>query len=148
VDGYDGFEPTRELQASVHRDLARIVDYGEVHSREYGGSWLEARHNYAVSFSGSVEEHEAALAADLELPERLQVRACIYSYAQLKEIQTAIAEEEMGRDPVGVTLVGVDVRRNVVRVGVLLGHTDVEQRLNDRYGPTIAIEEGRIAQKF
>jgi hypothetical protein len=148
VNGYDGFEPTRELQASVNRDLQRILEYGELHPSDYGGRWLQDRHNYGVSFARSVDGHKEALAEDLELPERLLVRRCSFSYRHMAEIQMAIEEEEMKRPPNAVTLVAPDAKNNVLRVGVLPGHPDVERRLNDRYGSLISIEEGGVAQAF
>lgn len=148
MEAYDGFEPTPELQISVNRDLQRILEYGEQHPSEYGGRWLEDRHNYGVSFTGSVDYHKTALAGALELPERLRVQQCSNSCGQLTETQMAIVEEEMKRPPNAVTLVAPDQRHNVLRVGVLPGHRDVEQRLRERYGSIISIEKGDVAQAF
>jgi hypothetical protein len=48
VVGYNGHEPTWELQASVNRDLQRISECGQHYPHDYGGNWLENRLNYGI----------------------------------------------------------------------------------------------------
>jgi hypothetical protein len=60
VDDYDEDEPTGDLQMLVNEDTQRIMAYG--HAGEYGGSWLNrADRIYGVSFTASLEQHEAPM---------------------------------------------------------------------------------------
>ena len=136
----------------MNSDLQRIDDYGQEHSEAYGGHWIQDGRAYGVSFTGSVENHEAALRALLNLPDRLRVTQCTYSHAYLREMQQTVWDSEVTTNPDGtvqteaVVGIGVDVPGNVLRVRVLPGHPDAEERLISRYGPIISIEIGGRAK--
>jgi hypothetical protein len=145
VVGYNGHEPTWELQASVNRDLQRISECGQHYPHDYGGNWLENRLNYGISFTRSVDDHGSKLATRLELQHACGwERALIHLLSSLRSKET-IDNEAMGLDDITVTSVGVDQRHNVVRVGVRPEHPDVRQRLRDNNGPTVRIEDSAIA---
>jgi hypothetical protein len=154
VSGYDGFEPTGDLQMQVNADLQSIRAYGELHPEAFGGHWLKDRHVYGVAFTASSEDHGAALGALLRLSERLRVVRCEHSLAELRGLQAAIHRAELRTDDEGrlvtegVVGVGVDVKENVVEVRVLAGHPEVEARLRAEYGARVSVREGGIAKAF
>lgn len=141
---YDGYEPSGELQQLVHADLWRIGEYGLEHPDAYGGHWLDKR-LYGVSFTGSLDLHDAALRSLLALPERLRVVQCTYTHSYLRHMQEVIFETEVKKNQDGTLRVdgvhgaGVDVRNNVVVVQVLPDRPNVEDRLVKRYGPLVSV---------
>jgi hypothetical protein len=154
VPGYDGFEPTGDLQMLVNADLQSIAAYGERHPDEYGGCWLQDRHRYGVAFTASTGDHQAALEELVRLPDRLRVVCCGYSLAELRDLQAAIARAELRTDDQGrlvtegVIGLGVVVRDNLVQVLVLAGHPEVEARLRAAYGARVSVRGGGISEAF
>jgi hypothetical protein len=154
VDGYDGFEPTWDLQEHVNADLFMIADYGERHADHYGGCWLQHWHLYGVSFTDAISDHQAELEALVGLPDRLRIKRCSRSLRQLRDTVKAIEHAEMQHAPdgslvvTGVVGLAARVQRNVVVVRVLPGHQEVEDRLRAMYGPLISVVPGALAQAF
>jgi hypothetical protein len=149
VDDYDGDEPTGDLQMLVHEDTQRIMAYGHEHSGEYGGSWLNrADRTYGVSFTGSLEQHEAALGSTLNLPERLRVRRSLYSFAELQEVCVRLQTEDWDLSDLddegrpAINGFGPNQEAGVVQVRVQSRRPDISARLVAKYGSRIAIEEG------
>jgi hypothetical protein len=149
VDDYDGDEPTGDLQMLVHEDTQRIMAYGHEHPSEYGGSWLNrADRTYGVSFTGSLEQHEAALGSTLNLPERLRVRRSLYSFAELQEVCVRLQTEDWDLSDLddegrpAINGFGPNQEAGVVQVRVQSGRPDISVRLVAKYGSRIVIEEG------
>jgi hypothetical protein len=149
VQDYDGDEPTGELQTLVNQDMTRILEYGQDHPDDYGGRWLDrGDRTYGVTFTKSVERHEAALRAVLNISERLRVQSCAHSYAELSAVCDRLRNEDWGLSAVdqggkpAISGFGPSEKEGVVWVRVQSGRADVSQRLLNKYGLLIAVEEG------
>jgi hypothetical protein len=149
VDGYDGEEPTGQIQALVNEDLQRIMGYGLSHPDEYGGCWLTRDdRTYGVSFTGSLARHGSALGAAVNLPERLRVQRCRYSLADLEEVCARIRNEDWdrndhhGKGRLAISGFGPSQRRGVVTVRIQIGRSDISERLEAKYGDRISVVEG------
>jgi len=141
-------------QGVLWPDLERIDRYGLEHADEYGGHWLEDREFLGVAFTNALQEHESALKALLDYPDRVRAVRCEYSLARLSQVQEKLFEAEIRRGSAGstqlegVVALGVDVMRNVVVVRVRPDRSDVAERLAVQYGPIVDIELGGPAFAF
>jgi hypothetical protein len=149
VDGYDGDEPTGQLQALANEDFQRIMGYGRLHLEEYGGCWLiRDDRTYGVSFTGSLARHESALGAAVNLPERLRVQRCHYSLAELEEVCARIRNADwdrndtIGKGRLAISGFGPSHREGVVKVRVQIDRPDISERLVAKYGDRISVVEG------
>ncbi len=149
MNGYDGDEPTWDLQMLVNQDLDRILKYGREHLDEYGGRWMNrADRTYGVSVTGSLERHQAALGTILNLPKRLKIRRCRYSLAELEDVCHRLRTEDQDLSEVdekgrpALYGYGPDEKAGVVSVHVQRGRLDVAERLMAKYGPQITVELG------
>lgn len=149
MDDYDGDEPTGDLQILVNEDTQRIMAYGQEHAGEFGGSWLNrADRTYGVSFTGSLEQHEAALRTALNLPERLRVRRSLYSFAELQDVCVRLQSEDWDLREVddkgrpAINGFGPNQEAGVVEVLVQSGRPEISPRLLAKFGSRVAIEEG------
>jgi hypothetical protein len=148
VQDYDGDEPTGGLQDLVNLDMSLILYYGQQHENDYGGRWFNPNdRTYGVAFTGSLERHETALRALLSLPERLRVQTCDHSYAELSAVCDRLRVEDWGFDAADETErppisgFGPSQRKGVVQVWIQPGRADVSQRLLEKYGSLIVLEE-------
>lgn len=149
MNEYDGDEPTGELQMLVNADMQRIMAYGREHPGEFGGTWLNrADRTYGVSFTGSLEQHEAALGSTLNLPERLRVQHGRYSLAELQEVCVRLRTEDWDLGDVddegrpAISGFGPNQETGVVEVRVQSSRPKVSARLVAKYGARIAVKEG------
>jgi hypothetical protein len=148
VQGYDGDEPTGDLQGLVNLDMSLILHYGQEHGNDYGGRWFNPHdRTYGVAFTGSLERHETALRALLSLPERLRVRTCDHSYAELSAVCDRLRVEDWGFDTAdetgrpAISGFGPSEKKGVVQVWIRPGRTDVSRRLLAKSGSLIVVEE-------
>jgi hypothetical protein len=96
-------------QARLEPTLEAAQMYREQHPDEFGGiywEWEPVMH-VELLFTGHVEEHLAALRALVPHPDRIEVRHCRYSDAQIKAWQEQIHEWVRGRwASLSVTVIG------------------------------------------
>jgi hypothetical protein len=148
VQDYDGDEPTGQLQMLVNADMARILEYREDHRDEYGGRWINRDdRTYAVTFTNSLERHEASLRTVLNLPERLRIQRCLHIYAELSALCERLPTEDWDLSDLdqngkpAVSGFGPDEKEGVVRVRVQRSRADVAAKLSSKYGSLIAVQE-------
>ena len=110
-------EHAAEVAAAVER-------YGQEHRDSFAGLWIDwTFHGITAAFTGSVEEHEAALEqlATSEVPVRaVKTR---HTLAELEQVQRQLANPELGIMPFAS---GIDVMQN--RVELTLGVLDDKTR--------------------
>ncbi len=148
VKGYDGDEPTNELQSLVNEDMTRILEYGQDHADDYGGRWLNRPdRTYGVSFVVSVQHHDAALRKILHLPDRLSVQSRRHTFRAIIKVCDQLREdwnlgELADNGQPAISGWGPDEQEGIVRVRVQRSRPDVSARLVGKYGSLIAVEEG------
>lgn len=114
----------------------RVESYGIEHPDEWAGSYLEIRTGvYVALFTGSLEEHEAALRQLVGPAAMWAVRAARWSYADLGEREHEVASDVAWLASIGARYqgIGVDVVRNAVVVKVSSGDPEAPARIIDHY---------------
>jgi hypothetical protein len=116
---------------------ANVRDYLSQHADEFGGEYVgkAGLRQYVVIFTGHLDEHRKALQAIYAYPQDLIVQGATFSLQQLDSTQSRIFGD---RTPllshgVDLTVVGANIRHNVVSVGVSTLTQSVVDELQKRY---------------
>jgi len=118
--------------------------YGKEHVDVFAGLFV-ADGRVWVGFTADASGHVAAIRERLARPEMLVAFEARYSEDELRALQARISHDidQLARLGVGVSSIGVDVRRNRVEVGVRTVGGRGPRLLRDRYGADkIVVEEG------
>lgn len=118
--------------------------YGAEHPDVFAGLLL-AQGRLWLGFTADAASHLAAVRARVDRPELLRAFVADFAERDLRDLQERIAPDlaQLADEGVDVKMVGVDVRRNRVEVGLASVGTGAPEVLARRYGAAMLIvQEG------